>query len=62
MGIHSQTLNKTHQEHDTKNPRKMQSANKQHKTEDYDITRKGDNKWKTCKLIGSLIDTEKGIN
>ncbi len=28
MGIHGQTPNKTHQENDTKNPRKMQSAKK----------------------------------
>ncbi len=27
MGIHGQTMNKTYQENDTKNPRKTQSAN-----------------------------------
>ncbi len=31
------------------------------KTADYDITRNGDDKWKTCKLLRSLLDTEKDI-
>ncbi len=63
MGIHGQTPNKTHQENDTKNPRKMQSAKKNNtKIEDYDTTRNRDDIWKTCKLLGSLIDTEKDIN
>ena len=32
------------------------------KTEDYEIIRKGNEKWKKCKLLGSLLDTEKDIN
>ena len=32
------------------------------KTEDYEIIRQGNEKWKNCKLLGSLLDTEKDIN
>ncbi len=32
------------------------------KTEYYNITRNVDDKWKLCKLFGSLIDAEKDIN
>ena len=32
------------------------------KTEEYSITKEGDDKWKSCKLLGSLLDTEKDIN
>ena len=32
------------------------------KSEDYEITREGNEKWKKCKLLGSLLDTEKDIN
>ena len=32
------------------------------KTEDYEIIRKGNEKWKKWKLLGSLLDTEKDIN
>ena len=31
------------------------------KTEDYNIKRNGENSWKNCKLVGSLLDTEKDI-
>ena len=29
---------------------------------DYEIIRQGNEKWKNCKLLGSLLDTEKDIN
>ena len=32
------------------------------KTEEYEIIRQGNEKWKKCKLLGSLLDTEKDIN
>ena len=32
------------------------------KTEDYEITRQGNEKWKKCKLLGSLLNTENDIN
>ena len=32
------------------------------KTEEYAIIRQGNEKWKKCKLLGSLLDTEKDIN
>ena len=32
------------------------------KTEEYEIIRKGNEKWKKCKLLGSLLDTEKDIH
>ena len=32
------------------------------KTEEFEISRKGDCAWKSCKLLGSLLDTEKDIN
>ena len=32
------------------------------KTEDYEITRQGNEKWKKCKLLGSLLNTENNIN
>ena len=32
------------------------------KTEDYEIIRQGNEKSKNCKLLGSLLDTEKDIN
>ena len=32
------------------------------KTEDYKIIRQGNEKWKKCKLLGNLLDTEKNIN
>ena len=35
---------------------------KESKTEDYEIIRQGNEKWKKCKLLGSLLDTEKDIN
>ncbi len=41
---------------------KQSSNNNNTKTEYYDTTRNGDNKWKNCKLIGSLLDTIKDIN
>ncbi len=59
MGIHDQTPNKKHQENYTKNPRKCNLLINITKTEDYDITRNGDDKSNTCKLLGSLLDTEK---
>ena len=31
------------------------------KTEEFTIQRDGDEKWKTCKILGSLLDTEKDI-
>ena len=31
------------------------------KTEEYDIKREGDEKWKKCKLLGSCLDTTKDI-
>ena len=31
-------------------------------TEEYEIIRQGNEKWKKCKLLGSLLDTEKDIN
>ena len=30
------------------------------KSEEYEIIRHGNEKWKKCKLLGSLLDTEKG--
>ena len=32
------------------------------KTEEYEIIRQGNEKWKKCKLLESLLDTEKEIN
>ena len=32
------------------------------KTEDYELIRQGNEKWKKFKLLGSLLDTEKDIN
>ena len=32
------------------------------KTEEYEIIRQGNEKWKKCKLLGSLLDTENDIN
>ena len=32
------------------------------KTEEYEIIRQGNDKWKKCKFLGSLLDTEKDIN
>ena len=32
------------------------------KTEEYEIIRQGNEKWKKCKLLGSLLDTQKDIN
>ena len=34
---------------------------KESKTEEYEIIRQGNEKWKKCKLLGSLLDTEKDI-
>ena len=31
------------------------------KTEEYTVSIDGDDEWKTCKVIGSLLDTEKDI-
>ncbi len=39
----------------------MQSAGKWLKEKNL-MTRNGDDMWKTCKLLGSLLDTEKDIN
>ena len=33
----------------------------QTKTGEFHIHRTGDNNWKTCKLVGSIIDTENDI-
>ncbi len=32
------------------------------KTEEYEISRDSDDQWKSCKILGSLLDTEKDIN
>ena len=32
------------------------------KTEEYNIAQKGNEAWKECKILGSLLDTEKDIN
>ena len=32
------------------------------KTEEYDIGEEGDEKWKSCKILGSLLDTTKDID
>ena len=32
------------------------------KTEEYNIDQKGNEAWKECKILGSLLDTEKDIN
>ena len=45
-------------------PEKLRKKNlfvNESKTEEYHITRGGDEKWKTCKCLGSLLDTDKDI-
>ena len=45
-------------------PPKLKARNlniNEDKTEEYKIERKGDDSWKTCKLLGSLLDTPKDI-
>ena len=32
------------------------------KTEEYEVSRKGNDEWKKCKLVGSLMDTTCDIN
>ncbi len=32
------------------------------KTKNYPVRREGNEKWKTCKLVGSILDTEKDMN
>ena len=32
------------------------------KTEEHEISRNGEEEWKSCKLLGSLLDTEKDVN
>ena len=32
------------------------------KTEEYEVVRGGDDKWKKCKYLGSLLETENDIN
>ena len=32
------------------------------KTEEFTIKRNGEEKWKKCKLLGTLLDTEEDIN
>ncbi len=42
------------------NKRNLRESND--KTEDYIIARDGDEAWKMCKFLGSLLDTENDIN
>ena len=46
-------------------PGKLEERNLQineSKTEEYNIEQKGNEAWKECKILGSLLDTEKDIN
>jgi len=46
-------------------PKKLKEFNlnvNEKKTEEFKISRNGDNKWKKCKYLGTLLDTEADIN
>ena len=60
----------TNAKHNTDNvkktaPKKLKKRNlnvNETKTEEYTVTRNGDEAWKDCKYLGSKLDTEKDIN
>ena len=60
MGNHSQTKDNIETTPSTIAKRNL--VINESKTEEYEIIRQGNGKWKKCKLLGSLLDTEKDIN
>ncbi len=49
----------------TKTHKQLKKQNLQinkEKTENHPVSKEGDAKWKTCKLVRSLLDTEKDLN
>ena len=65
LGNHSQTKDKIRCDSKDKTPSTHAKRNmviNESKTEEYEIIRQGNEKWKKCKLLRSLLDTAKDIN
>ncbi len=57
MDFYCKIQDKQNKERDTTRNLQINGTN----IEEFDIEREGDELWKKCKYVGSLIDTEKNI-